>query len=89
MELHYRTANGRMTFKLTAESPKDLFGQIAGVQETFEAETCCGVCGCDDIRFQLRTTGDKDEFDYYELVCKNPTCRDAHESALHPQTLLG
>lgn len=75
MELNYRTANGRMTFRLTAETPKEIFQQIAGVQDTFEAETSCGVCFCEDIRFQRRLAGDKDQYDYFELVCKNPECR--------------
>ena len=75
MELNYRTANGRMTFRLTAETPKEIFQQIAGVQETFEAETACGVCGGEDIKFQRRLAGDKDQYDYFELVCKNVECR--------------
>ena len=74
MELQYKSASGRLIFKLTGDGSKDLFAQIAAVQDTFEAETCCGVCGCEDIKFQVRITGDK-EYTYYELVCKNPTCR--------------
>ena len=75
MEVQYRSANGRLVFKLTGETSKDLWKLVASIQDTFEAESACGVCGETDIKFQLRLAGEKDEFEYYELVCRNQDCR--------------
>ena len=82
MEIQYKTANGRLVFKVTGETPKALFKEIAAIQDLFEAETVCGCCNSTnsdgdafDIKFQLRTAGDRNEYEYYELVCKNPECR--------------
>jgi hypothetical protein len=75
MEVQYRASNGKLVFKLTGTTTKELFEEIASIQDTFEAETSCGHCGSLDIKFQKRLAGDKDEFDYYELVCKNLECR--------------
>lgn len=66
MKAHYKTANGRMTFEVEGEDPKTLFKKLAGVQELFDAEKTCGVCGSGDIRLQHRTV---DEYDFYELRC--------------------
>ena len=74
MELNYRTASGRLTFKLVGDTQKAIFKELASIQDTFEAESCCGVCGA-EYKFQLRITGDRGEFEYFELVCKNPECR--------------
>lgn len=55
----------QLTIELDATSPKDLFKKVAETQEVF-AERSCGMCGCEDIQFRVRTVnGD----DYYENVC--------------------
>jgi len=64
-----------MSFKISGETPKAIFKELAGIQDLFEAETACGCCDGDDIRFQVRTAGEKGEFSYFELVCNNPECR--------------
>lgn len=74
LEAMYKTANSRITFKVTGESPKALFKEIAELQDIFEVEECCGICGS-DFKFKVRITGDRGEYSYYELACKNPTCR--------------
>lgn len=72
MKAHLNLAGGKLTFELTAETPKDLFGQIGAVQEVFEAETECGCCAGTDLRFRMREV---DTFKYYEMHCGNPACR--------------
>lgn len=66
MDLQYRTRNGRLALKVEANSHKDLFRAVATVQEVFEAETHCGCCSSDLVRFQVRTV---DTFEFYELAC--------------------
>jgi hypothetical protein len=75
VEANYKTADGRIVFKVAGESPKVLFKEIAAIQDLFEAESSCGCCDGTNLRFQLRTAGERGEFDYYELVCKNTDCR--------------
>ena len=72
MEAQLKTADGRLVFKVTGETPKALFKEIAGLQEVFEAESSCGCCNGTAIRFQARQVED---FDFYELVCRNNECR--------------
>ena len=66
MKAHYRTANGRITFEVQAETVKALFKEIAGIQEVFDADTDCGCCKSSAIHFQARQV---DNYDFYELVC--------------------
>lgn len=72
MKATYKSKNGRLLIEVTGETQKDIFAGIAGAQEVFEADECCGACLQDDIKFQVRHV---DPYTYYELVCKNPTCR--------------
>lgn len=70
-EVHYRSANGRLVFKIEGGSDKDIFAGIARVQETFEADSSCGLCKSADITFRVRdvTKGNK-TFTYHELRCQ-------------------
>lgn len=76
MKAHYRTANGRLTFELQAEDTKGLFRQISEVQEVYDAESACGLCGCTSIRYLARKVED---YDFYELACTNIDCRATFE----------
>jgi hypothetical protein len=71
MEAQYKSKNGRLTFKIQGETQVALFKGIAEVQEVFESDSQCGVCGSDNIGFQVRTV---DGNSYYELVCRQPGC---------------
>ena len=71
MEANYKTADGRIIFKVSGETPKALFSEIASLQEVFEAESSCGCCNSARIRFQARQV---DDFDFYELACCNQEC---------------
>ncbi len=72
MKAHYKTASGRITFEVEGGNAKELFRELASIQEVFDAEQSCGVCKGTGIRFQARKV---DDFDFYELTCTNPTCR--------------
>jgi hypothetical protein len=76
MRAHYRTANNRITFEIEGGTTKEVFEGIAGIQETFEADSTCGCCGGAAIAFRVREVakGNK-EFKFYELVCAAPGCR--------------
>ena len=66
MEAQYKTSNGRLVFKVTAENAKAMFQEIARVQDVFEAESACGACSSENIRFVARKVED---FEYHELQC--------------------
>jgi hypothetical protein len=66
LKAHLRTKTGLITFEVEAANQKELFEQIADVQEVFDAETECRLCHSKTIRFQVRTVDDNK---YYEMVC--------------------
>lgn len=66
MEAQYRTRDGRLIVKVAGETQKDLFRELARAQETFEAETECGLCKSTDIKFSVRVVDDNE---YFELRC--------------------
>lgn len=72
MDATYQCANGRLTFKVSGENPKALFKEIATIQDLFEAESSCGCCQGESLKYQARQV---DEYDFFELVCLNPDCR--------------
>ena len=71
MKCRYTSANSRLEFEVDADSQKALFARIANLQEVFEADSACGCCGSDDIRFRVRQAENKAgvKCDYYELHC--------------------
>lgn len=71
MKIEYTTHNGKIKALFESESAKDLFNDISRFQEVFE-ETSCGKCGCDDIKYVVRTVDDNQ---YYELRCNSDKCR--------------
>lgn len=68
MALQAQLSIGQLKFNLVAETAKDLFQNVAQIQELFEAETACGCCQSEEIRFSYREVGD---YKYYELVCRD------------------
>src|SRR5215469_11416536 len=66
MEAMYKTRDGRLTIKVEGETQKDIFGELARAQETFEAETQCGLCQGTELRFSVRTSA---EIEFFELRC--------------------
>jgi hypothetical protein len=75
MKALYRT--GKLTFEVQGETVKQVFAEIASIQDVFEAETSCGVCGSENIRFVKRVgqTADGRKFDNYEIRCMESGCR--------------
>jgi hypothetical protein len=66
MEAHYWTRSGRLLVKMTGETQKDVFRQLAVAEEIFDAEDRCGCCASTNIQFRVRTV---ENFDHYELAC--------------------
>ena len=75
MKAEYTSSNGRLKFAVEGATPKDLFSELAGIQEVFDAENRCGCCQADDLHYRVRTSVAKTgknagkSYDYYELVC--------------------
>lgn len=57
--------NAKLSFELEGSGQKEVFKELAVVQEIF-AEERCGVCKKDNIKFVVRNV---DGNDYYEMRC--------------------
>ena len=68
MSFTITTKNG---IQVSGDTMKDVFTQLADLQEVFGI-TQCGKCENDDLQYTVRTVDDND---YYELRCKNLSCR--------------
>jgi hypothetical protein len=66
MKLIYK-ANDKLEFELEASGQKEIFKELALIQEVF-SEAKCGLCGSTNIRFVTRSV---DGNDYYELRCND------------------
>jgi hypothetical protein len=79
MKAQYRRRNNRYVIKVGAcENQKEMFKQLAGVVEVFEAESKCGCCNSDDIRPRVREVGGNE---HYEWLCNK--CRARLELSQH------
>lgn len=70
MNIRYTSADGRMTFTVDGETPKDLFREIAEFQSVFELADTCGCCQSRAVRFNYRVVDDNA---YYSLRCLDCT----------------
>jgi len=70
VNIKYTSADGRMTFTVDGETPKDLFREIAEFQSVFEFADTCGCCHSDKVRFNYRVVDDNA---YYSLRCSDCT----------------
>jgi hypothetical protein len=66
MKVLYK-ANDRLQFELEASGQKEIFKELALIQEIF-SEAKCGVCAKTNIKFIVRSI---DGNDYYELRCSD------------------
>jgi hypothetical protein len=66
MKVNYK-ANDKLEFELEGSGQKEIFKELALIQEIF-SETKCGLCGSTNIRFIVRNV---DGNDYYELKCND------------------
>lgn len=64
MKILYKV-NDKLTFELEGEGQKEIFKELATIQEIFSEEKC-GLCGSQNIKFVVRNV---DGNDYYELRC--------------------
>jgi RNase P subunit RPR2 len=56
----------KLVFEVEGKEQVDVFKQLSSLQEVF-SETTCKNCGSTETRFQVRQ--DKEENEYYEMVC--------------------
>ena len=66
MKVVYK-ANDKLQFELEGSGQKEIFKELALIQEIFSEEKC-GVCGKTSLRFIVRNV---DGNDYYELRCND------------------
>ena len=64
MKAKYKVGD-KLEFELDGAGQKELFKEIANIQEIF-GEVKCGVCGSENIKFVVRVVDDNE---YYELRC--------------------
>lgn len=57
--------SAKLEFELEGSGQKEIFKELATVQEIF-SEDKCGACKKDDIKFVVRNVEDND---YYEMRC--------------------
>jgi hypothetical protein len=69
MKIHYRV-NDSLGFELEADGQKEIFKELATIQEIF-SESKCGLCNKESIKFVVRSV---DGNDYYELRCTESGC---------------
>ena len=67
MKAQCKALAGKLTFEVTGESPKEVFGQIGDILEVFDAEHKCGMCQSPDLAPAHRVA---QTYNFYELVCK-------------------
>lgn len=66
MKARYK-ANDKLEFELEGAGQKELFKELATIQEIFGEEKC-GHCGKPNIRYLVRNVEDNN---YYELKCQD------------------
>lgn len=64
MEANYKV-NEKLEFRVEAKGQKEMFKELAVLQEVFGEESC-GMCKKKNIRYVVRTVDDND---YFELRC--------------------
>ena len=66
MKVLYK-ASDKLTFELEGSGQKEIFKELAIIQEIFSEEKC-GLCGCTSFKFIVRNV---DGNDYFELRCSD------------------
>lgn len=66
MKVNYKIGD-RLNFELEASGQKEVFKELASIQEIF-GEDMCGLCGKRNLKFVVRSVEGND---YYELRCND------------------
>jgi hypothetical protein len=66
MKVKYKVGD-RLEFELEGAGQKELFKELASIQEIFGEESC-GLCGSKNLRFVVRNVEGND---YFELRCND------------------
>ncbi len=64
----YITTSGRLTVEVQGETVKALFKEVSLVQDAFDCASNCGLCNSENLRYQARQV---DDYDFYELACRD------------------
>ncbi len=72
IKAHYKTMSGRVTVEVSGDSIKDVYRDLAMVQEVLDAESKCGCCNSDQIGFGHRIVDDNQ---FFELRCRACTAQ--------------
>ena len=85
MKITYRTADGRLQVEFEASSQQQVFRELAGFQEVFEAATKCGICSCVYLSFVVR---DNAGGNFFELHCRGCAARKSFGVSKKPGLLF-
>lgn len=66
MKAQVKVQGARIAIEVEASGIKELFEKVARVDEVFNAEPQCGLCGNMDTRFSFRVVKG---YNYYEMAC--------------------
>lgn len=66
MKLQYKSIDGRFTTQFESETETGIVEQLFDFQNLFEKNTVCGLCGNEDVFFNIR---EGDSGKYYERKC--------------------
>jgi transcription elongation factor Elf1 len=67
MKALYKTKNGQLQFEVEGKEQKEIFEQIAAIQDVFDENTCM-LCGKTNLQFVDRIVEDNH---FYEMQCKS------------------
>lgn len=68
IQANYQTKNGQLTFQVEGKEQRDIFEQIASIQEVFDENTC-GLCKKNNLRFIVRNVDDNNFYEYHCTDC--------------------
>lgn len=71
IEIQIKLAGGQRIVKVSGETQRDAFAEMAAAVEVF-GETNCGLCGSANVRPVHRTV---DKFHFYEYACNDCDAR--------------
>lgn len=66
MKANFVTKNRQLTFQIEGASPKAVWEELADIEEIFDTEHTCGLCGSTDLKHVRREVQGND---FFELRC--------------------
>ena len=72
MKVKYLSRTHQLTFELAGNTASEIWEELSEIQEVFDSDVACGICGATPVRFRARENSGNT---YHELVCTNKDCR--------------